>query len=84
MSLDSSPLQAEFEAARSEMEREARRAARLEEKVTVLVAGLQNRDTDLRKRIARAWEALQAVQTEYACFKVSLSAGSWAEIHQLV
>jgi pre-mRNA-splicing factor CDC5/CEF1 len=62
--------QAEFDAARSEMEREARRAARLEEKVNVLVAGLQNRDTDLRKRISRAWEALQAVQTEYACFKV--------------
>lgn len=65
-------LQLEFEAARSEMEREAKRAAKIEQKVGILVNGLQQRDAKLRAQADGAWAALQMELVNLECFKVSV------------
>mmetsp|Transcript_14021 Transcript_14021/g.37873 ORF Transcript_14021/g.37873 Transcript_14021/m.37873 type:complete len:825 (-) Transcript_14021:211-2685(-) len=58
-----------FEAARGEMEREAKRAAKIEQKVGILVNGLQQRDARLREQADRAWAALQQELVNLACFQ---------------
>ena len=56
------------------MEREAKRAAKVEQKVNILSGGLQQRDTAARARILELAEQLQSAQIELTCFKVRLAA----------
>ncbi len=62
--------QSEYDAALSEMQAEAKRAAKLEQKVGVLLTGLQQRDGKLRKQVDEAWDALLKARTELLCFQV--------------
>lgn len=62
--------QSEYDAARAEMEREAKRAAKLDAKANVLVGGLQQREAALRAKLVELVEQLQTAQTELTCFKV--------------
>ena len=52
------------------MEREAKRAAKVEHKVNILLGGLQQRDTAARAKIVELAEQLQSAQIELTCFKV--------------
>jgi len=63
-------LQHEFEAARAEMEREAKRAAKIEQKVGILVNGLQQRDARQREQAESGWAALQMEMVNLECFQV--------------
>ena len=62
--------QADYDAARAEMEKEAKRAAKVEQKVNILVGGFQQRDTAARAKILELADQLQSAQIELACFKV--------------
>ena len=64
------PLQIEWEATRAEMEREAKRAAKVESRAALLTGGLQQRDEKLRKQAEEAWTALQLATTDLRCFQV--------------
>jgi len=64
-------MQADHELARSEMEREAKRAAKTEQKVNLFIGGLQQRDQAARAKIIELAEQLQSAQIELTCFKVS-------------
>ena len=54
--------QAEFEGVRREMEKEAVRAAKLEQRLGVLTKGYTAREAALRADIAAAWDAAQAAE----------------------
>lgn len=55
-------LQSEFHGVRSEMEKEAMRAAKLEQRLAVLTKGYVMREAALRKSIETSWQTLQASQ----------------------
>jgi pre-mRNA-splicing factor CDC5/CEF1 len=61
--------QADYAAARAEMEKEAKRAAKVEQKVNILVGGLQQRDKALRGKLAEMAEQLEAAHIELTCFR---------------
>ncbi len=61
--------QADYDAARSEMEREAKRAAKVNDKVNVLVGGLQQRDLTMRTKLAELVDHLQSAEMELTCFQ---------------
>lgn len=63
-------MQSDFDLVRAEMEREAKRAAKLEQKVTVLLGGLQQRDTKLQSQLSELWDQVQKATMEHECFKV--------------
>jgi hypothetical protein len=52
------------------MEREAKRAAKIEQKVGILVNGLQQRDARLREQADNTWAALQMELVNLECFRV--------------
>lgn len=52
------------------MEQEAKRAAKIEQKVGILVNGLQQRDARLREQADKAWAALQMELVNLECFSV--------------
>jgi hypothetical protein len=54
--------QAEFEGVRREMEKEAVRAAKLEQRLSVLTKGYATREAGLRADIGAAWDAAQAAE----------------------
>lgn len=62
-------VRAEHEAVFSEMKQRARRAAKIEQKVNILVTGLQQRAGKLQGQLGEAWEALGNTQVELECFK---------------
>lgn len=62
-------IKADYDAARAEMEREAKRAAKVDAKVNILIGGLQQRDTTMRARISELAEQLQSTQMELECFQ---------------
>ncbi|KAL4447677.1 hypothetical protein ABPG75_004896 [Micractinium tetrahymenae] len=62
-------LQLEFEAVRKEMEKEAKRAGKLEQRVGVVTGGLAGRQDKLRGEAEEAWQALRAAATELECFR---------------
>mmetsp|Transcript_23430 Transcript_23430/g.51433 ORF Transcript_23430/g.51433 Transcript_23430/m.51433 type:complete len:829 (+) Transcript_23430:239-2725(+) len=62
-------LKSEYDNLRSEMEREAKRAAKLEQKVNILLGGLQQRHSKLRPQLEDLWGQLQTAQMELACFQ---------------
>ena len=62
-------VQAEFEGVRREMEKEAKRAAKLEARVGVVTGGLVERQDKLRGEAEEAWGALRAAGTELQCFR---------------
>jgi pre-mRNA-splicing factor CDC5/CEF1 len=53
------------------MEKEAKRAAKIEQKVNILIGGLQQRDTGLRSKLVELSEQLQSSTIELTCFKAS-------------
>ncbi len=55
-------IQGEYEAARKEMEKEAVRAARLEQRLGLLTGGYAGREAKLRAGIDAAWAAERAAQ----------------------
>ena len=55
-------LQGDFHGVRGEMEKEAMRAAKLDQRLAVITKGYVTRDAALRKGIENAWQALQAAQ----------------------
>ena len=55
-------VQAEYSAARAEMEKEAVRAAKLEQRLNVLTGGYAAREANLRAGIEEAWAAERATQ----------------------
>lgn len=61
-------LRGEWEAARGVMTAEARRAAKLEQKATLLLAGLQNRDAAVRQRADALWSEVADAAVELECF----------------
>lgn len=62
-------LQAEFDGVRKEMEKEAKRAAKLEQKVGIVTGGLVSRQDKLRKEAEEAWQKLREATTELECFR---------------
>ncbi|KAG2498099.1 hypothetical protein HYH03_003857 [Edaphochlamys debaryana] len=62
-------LKSEFECVRGDMEREARRASKLEAKLGLLLAGLQRRHGDLGGRAAELWAQVRDAAQELVCFK---------------
>jgi pre-mRNA-splicing factor CDC5/CEF1 len=62
-------LQAEFDAVRKEMEKEAKRAAKLEQKAGLVTGGLTKRQQKLLGETDEAWAALQSAATELECFR---------------
>jgi len=52
-------VQGEHEAVRSEMEKEAMRAAKLESRLAVLTKGYVTREAALRKEVEDSWQAVQ-------------------------
>ncbi len=62
-------LQAEYDAARSEMEKEAKRAAKVDQKANILVGGLQQRDVALRAKLTDLAEQLESAKIELACYQ---------------
>ena len=62
-------LQAEFEGVRREMEREAKRAAKLEGKVGLVTGGLAARQERLRGEAEAGWAALAEAGVELECFR---------------
>ena len=65
------------------MEREAKRAAKVEHKVNILLGGLQQRDTAARAKIVELAEQLQSAQIELTCFKVWGQTGGAASLAPL-
>ncbi len=63
------PGQLEFEGVRKEMEKEAKRAAKLEQRVGIVAGGLAARQDKLRGEAEEAWQALRAAATELECFR---------------
>ena len=61
--------QAEFEAVRKEMEKEARRAAKLEGKAQVLCGGLAGRHAKLAAEAEATGAEAHAAEVELACFR---------------
>ena len=68
------PSQAEFEGARSEMEREAKRAAKVEHKCNILLGGLQQRDDKFQQQLGELHTQLLHQAQELTCFQVSHAA----------
>ena len=66
-------LQSDFHGVRAEMEKEAMRAAKLDQRLAVLTKGYVTREAALRKGIDIAWQALQAAQQVCAPFGPHLS-----------
>lgn len=62
-------LQADFESLRKEMEREAKRAAKLEQKVNVVTGGLVSRQQKLAVEAEAATKELAAAGIELKCFQ---------------
>ncbi|KAG1672528.1 hypothetical protein FOA52_002837 [Chlamydomonas sp. UWO 241] len=62
-------VKAEYDAARSEMEREARRAAKVEAKVNILVGGLVSREAEKRAKLLELQAALESAAVELQCFR---------------
>ncbi len=62
--------QSEFESVRGDMEREARRAAKLEGKLGLLLGGLQKRHGELAGRAGELWAQVRDAAQELVCFKV--------------
>ena len=60
---------AELEGIRREMEKDAKRASKLEGKVNILVGGLQQRDAALAGRLRGVQESLQGALIELRCFE---------------
>lgn len=63
-----SGMQKDFEGVRAEMEKEAIRAAKLEQRVGVLTKGYVTREAALRKDIESLWDAAQSA--EQVCLKM--------------
>ncbi len=55
-------VQGEHEAVRSEMEKEAMRAAKLEQRLAVLTKGYVMREAALRNDIEGTWQAIQTAE----------------------
>ncbi len=55
------------------MEKEAKRAAKLEQRVGVVTGGLASRQEKLRGEADEAWAALRAAETELRCFRWALA-----------
>jgi pre-mRNA-splicing factor CDC5/CEF1 len=62
-------LQADFEGVRKDMEREAKRAAKLEQKVGVVTGGLTTRQQQLSGEVEGAMKELVAAEIELKCFQ---------------
>jgi pre-mRNA-splicing factor CDC5/CEF1 len=62
-------LQADFEGVRKEMEREAKRAAKLEQKVGVVTGGLTTRQQRLSGEVEGTMKELVAAEIELKCFQ---------------
>ncbi len=59
------------------MEREAKRAAKLEQKAAILTGGLAGRLDKLRGEAEEAWRALQGAVVELECFRWEGGPASW-------
>ncbi|GLI69273.1 hypothetical protein VaNZ11_013849 [Volvox africanus] len=62
-------IKSEFEFVRGDMEREARKAAKLEAKLGVLLGGLQRRQGELSGRVGELWAQVRDAAQELVCFK---------------
>ena len=66
-----SAAESEFQDVREAMERQARRAAKLEQKVGILTSGLQQRGNRLETEVVeKFWPQLQESSLEFKCFGV--------------
>lgn len=54
---------------RADMEREAKKAAKLEGKLGLLLGGLQRRHGDLTGRVGELWAQVRDAAQELVCFK---------------
>eukprot|EP00878_Enallax_costatus_P014008 GHUV01014649.1.p1 GENE.GHUV01014649.1~~GHUV01014649.1.p1 ORF type:complete len:761 (+),score=332.12 GHUV01014649.1:659-2941(+) len=62
-------LRREYERTRAEMESQAHKAAKLDKKCNILVAGLQQRDTKLRTQLEEVAQQVESAEIELACFQ---------------
>ena len=62
-------LQAEFARVRADMEKDARRASKLDAKATLLTAGYQRRAAELQTKVDEVYEALAAKAAELHAFQ---------------
>lgn len=58
------------------MEREARKAAKLEAKLGLMLGGLQRRHGELSGRVGELWAQVRDAAQELVCFKVSVGGGT--------
>ena len=66
--------QGDFHGVRAEMEKEAMRAAKLDQRLAVLTKGYVSREAALHRGIETAWHALQAAQQVCALLQHTLTA----------
>jgi pre-mRNA-splicing factor CDC5/CEF1 len=64
-----SAAQFEFEGARKEMEKESKRAAKLESKAGMLIGGLLARHGKLKEEAEQAWQQAESAEIELEAFK---------------
>ncbi|GLC50856.1 hypothetical protein PLESTB_000439400 [Pleodorina starrii] len=62
-------IKSEFELVRGDMEREARKAAKLEAKLGLLLTGLQRRQKEMSGRVEEVWGQVREAAQELVCFK---------------
>lgn len=62
-------LQAEFARVRADMEKDARRASKLDAKATLLTAGYQRRSAELQTKVDEVYESLAAKAAELHAFQ---------------
>lgn len=62
-------LRHQLEAARAMMENEAKRAVKLEKKVSLVIAGLQQKNSERREEVDNDWNQVQAAEIELQCFQ---------------
>ena len=61
---------ATFDRVRSDMEKDAKRAAKLEQKCSLLTAGLQKRNGELCKKLKKTMEEIKTLATEAASYAI--------------
>lgn len=62
-------VQGDFERSKGEMDKDAKRAAKLEQKVMVLTAGYSKKAEELNKQIQSLWQDNDQARTQLQCFK---------------
>jgi hypothetical protein len=75
-------VKGEFEAARAEMEKDAKKAAKLEQKVNMLTAGYASRAAQSGVELGQVFEQAAEAKIEVECFKALQRQASVCTLHE--